>query len=279
MPDVKVLEQRCVDLTIAGCALSAVVRGAEGKRSCAAVSTNAVVYTSREAGLRRGVGAPPVIEGTMANNHGAVLISAAEPESIRVAVAGAEDGNWKSGIEDGGSCEFPASEHSIEETVRIPAKRSAVSEGKFIDTDEVQAMADIHRRWTVVGFDIVAVLVGGPVEACVGDSIVAGRVGQGFRIGVIQRVFQSVMSSLAQRQLTRVVRHARFGLGNQDWIAPDQSEIGRLVSRWNIRSPASPLNIGDILRLLEGQLVAVAIIREVMPNLAVIPGAQRQFIR
>ena len=53
-PNMEVFEQRGVHLPVPRCALGAVMRGTEGKRSRAAVGTNPIVHTARrgKAGLR-----------------------------------------------------------------------------------------------------------------------------------------------------------------------------------------------------------------------------------
>lgn len=95
LPNVKILEQRGVNLAVAGSALGTVVRTAKSKWSCAAVGTGPVVHSGRAAGLRGRISPPPVIDRAVADDHGTVLIRAAQAPSCVVCIAGvrAKDGN------------------------------------------------------------------------------------------------------------------------------------------------------------------------------------------
>src|SRR5215469_15900101 len=159
VPEVEVLEQRHINLAIAGSPFGAVTRAAESKGSCAAIGTSSIVHAFSEAGLRRGIRPPPVCDGLIMNDHRAVLIGAAETVTVRVAIAGTKDGDWEPRIEDRGGSNSPSSKHCVEEAVRTGAIRPATSERKIVHPNEVQAVTDIHGRWTVVGVDIESVLV------------------------------------------------------------------------------------------------------------------------
>ena len=159
VPEVEVLEQRHINLAIAGSPFGAVTRAAESKGSWVAIGANSIVHTRCEAGLRRGIRPPPVSDGLIPNDHRAVLIGTAETVTVRVASALTKDGDWEPGIENGGGSNSPSSKDRVEEAVRTAAICPAVSEGKIVHSNEVQAVTDIHARRTVVAVNIESVLV------------------------------------------------------------------------------------------------------------------------
>lgn len=159
VPEVEVLEQRHINLAIAGSPFGAVTRAAESKGSWVAIGASSIVHTRCEAGLRRGIRPPPVSDGLIPNDHRAVLIGTAETVTVRVASALTKDGDWEPGIENGGGSNSPSSKDRVEEAVRTAAIRPAASEGKIVHPNEVQAVTDIHARWTVVAVNIESVLV------------------------------------------------------------------------------------------------------------------------
>ena len=95
--DVKVFEDRGIDLAVAGCAFGVDGRGAEGKRSGGSVGTDSVVST-RGARYGGGVSSPPVCGGTVMNLQGAVVVCSCLTECIGIGVAGTVDGNGKSRV-------------------------------------------------------------------------------------------------------------------------------------------------------------------------------------
>ena len=95
-PKMEVLEQRGVDLAVAGPAFGTVVRGTESKWGRSAISTGAVRRTI-DGVVRRWIGPPPVIDRTVADDQLVVLVGPTETKGIEsIAVVRREDGDRKS---------------------------------------------------------------------------------------------------------------------------------------------------------------------------------------
>src|SRR6185312_9985168 len=182
--------------------------GAESKLIRHAVSAHSIICTCRIDQIRhtrlcRRIGPPPIVERLSSNNHRAILIGSAESPSsvIGVAVVWPKNRDGQSSVENGRSGNFPASEHGIHDSVSVASVLFTAAEGNIVYADEVQAVANVHGGRTVVGIGVVTILHRKPVKAGVSYRIFARRIGQRFRIAVVERVFKTMVCSLAQRYL------------------------------------------------------------------------------
>jgi hypothetical protein len=172
-PYMEVLEQGRIDLTITGGTLGAVVRGTKGKRQCHAVSTGSI--GGAVGGVqRRWISSPPVVDGTIPDDHLAIVVRAAKAKRVEgIAVVRAEDGDGNARIQDRRGRKFPSTQDSVNESFCVAAVRSTVPKGKLVDSHKIQAVADIHPGWTPVGSQIVTILDGRSVHGGIGHGIVA----------------------------------------------------------------------------------------------------------
>lgn len=217
----EILEKRHIHLPVAWGTLRAIASRTERIRSGSAIGADSIINSSPLAWRYRSIGAPPVLNGAMRDDHWAVLIGATEAPSgvVGVAIVRAKNCHWEPGIEDSAGGESPASKRGIHKAFRVPAVSPAASEGEIVHTYEVHAVADVEGGRAPVGHQVVTILDREPVPAIVGlgtNRVVTRRVRQGFCPSVVEGIFQATVSSLAYRELAGAVVHSAFGLGNQD---------------------------------------------------------------
>lgn len=218
LPDVEVLEQRHIDLAIAGSTLAAVVRGAELEIAFVAVGAHSVIDSCLSTGRCRRIGTKPVGQRSIPNDQLAILIRSVEAiDTVCTIVILAKYCDRETRIEYGSGRQPPSSEYRIHRALGISAISAASAEGKVVYADEVHAVADVHRRRSPVRNLVVSVLERRSVPALVrlrAHLIVSRRICQRLSPSVVERIFEAVTSSLPHGQLARTVIHSGFGLGD-----------------------------------------------------------------